>query len=65
MLIACKDKGEIGKLTKALTLEFEMKNLRATKRILGIDIKRNRKEAMLSLSQTSYITNVFRALWDE
>ena len=58
ILIACKDKREIMKLTKSLSLEFEMKNLGATKRILGIDIERNRKEETLTLSQTGYVRKV-------
>lgn len=50
MLIACKYKDEINKLTRALQSEFEMKHLGATKRILGIDIYRDRKRGSLTLS---------------
>lgn len=35
-----------------------MKELGATKRILGIDIKRNRKKGILSLSQEVYSTKI-------
>jgi len=58
MLIACKDKGEIGKLTMALKLEFEMKNLGVAKRILGIDIVGDRKKGTLTLSQIDYLKKV-------
>ena len=41
MLIICKDMVDINELKEALKSKFEMKNLRATKRILGIDILRD------------------------
>ena len=46
MLITCEDKEEISKLTMALKSEFEMKNLGAAKRILGIDIKKDKKKSI-------------------
>lgn len=54
MLLASSDKHEIGKLKNQLKREFEMKELGAAKRILGIDIRRNRKQGTLSLSQEVY-----------
>ena len=50
MLIACKNMEEIQKLKKQLSGEFEMKDLRATKRILGMDIVRERRDVIF-LSQ--------------
>ena len=52
MLIACKDKEEISKLTVYLKSEFEMKDLGAAKRILRIDIIKDRKKGTLTLSQS-------------
>ncbi|CAN1285750.1 Retrovirus-related Pol polyprotein from transposon TNT 1-94, partial [Linum perenne] len=46
MLIASKSKVEIDKLKVQLSKEFEMKDLGEAKKILGMEIKRDRKEAM-------------------
>jgi len=43
MLIASKDKSLISKLKSQLSNEFEMKNLGANKKILGMEIHRDRK----------------------
>ena len=43
MLIASSDKTEIHKLKLILNEEFDMKDLGAARRILGIDIIRDRK----------------------
>jgi len=58
MLIACHDKGEIRKLTLDLKFKFEMKNLGVAKRILGIDIKRDRRNGTLTLSQSGYLKKI-------
>jgi hypothetical protein len=58
MLIVAKDKSEITKLKAHLNLEFEMKDLGAAKKILGVEIIRNRKSSMLYLSQRGYIEKV-------
>ena len=55
MLIACKDMSEINRLKAQLTSEIEMKNLGAAKKILGIEIHRDRKADTLFLSQKTYI----------
>ena len=55
MLIACKEKGEIDKLTQALKSEFEMKTIGTAKRILGIDINKDRKRGTLTWSQSGYL----------
>ena len=58
MLIAAKDMSEVDKLKAQLKQEFEMKNLRAVKKILGMEIHRNRQEGKLFLSQKKYIEKV-------
>nr|AAM08562.1 Putative retroelement [Oryza sativa Japonica Group]AAM10749.1 Putative retroelement [Oryza sativa Japonica Group] len=51
MLIAAKDKLEIAKLKAQLSSEFEMKDLGAAKKILGMEITRERRSGKLYLSQ--------------
>jgi hypothetical protein len=60
MLIAAKNKSEIAKLKAQLNLEFEMKDLDAAKKILGVKITRDRKSGMLYFSQRGYIEKVLR-----
>jgi len=60
MLLAAKSMTEIKKLKKVLSREFEMKDMGAASRILGIDIIRNRSEGTLCLSQTSYLERVIQ-----
>ena len=58
MLIAAKSKKEITTLKKLLSSEFEMKDLGAAKKILGMEITRARNSGLLFLSQQSYIKKV-------
>ena len=51
MLIVANDKEEIRKVKVQLNKEFEMKDLGTTKKILGMEIMRNRKAGKLNLSQ--------------
>ncbi|WVZ54400.1 hypothetical protein U9M48_005204 [Paspalum notatum var. saurae] len=60
MLIAAKEKSEIAKLKAQLNKEFEMKDLGAAKKILGMEIIRDRKSGLLYLSQRGYIEKVLR-----
>ena len=60
MLIACKDKGEISKLTMDLKSEFKMKNPGIANRILGVDNKRDRIKGTLTLSQSSCLKKVMQ-----
>ncbi|KAG8496506.1 hypothetical protein CXB51_009106 [Gossypium anomalum] len=55
MLIAAKDKGEIRKVKAQLSEEFEMKDLGPAKKILGMEILRDRKTSKFDLSQKGYI----------
>jgi hypothetical protein len=58
MLIAAKSKKKITTLKAHLSSEFEMKDLGAAKKILGIEITRDRKSGLLFLSQHDYINKV-------
>uniref|UniRef100_A0A2N9EX70 Reverse transcriptase Ty1/copia-type domain-containing protein n=1 Tax=Fagus sylvatica TaxID=28930 RepID=A0A2N9EX70_FAGSY len=55
MLIAAKNLVEINKLKTQLSGEFEMKDLGAAKKILGMEIHRDREASKLFLSHKSYI----------
>lgn len=50
MLIAVKDKADVRNVKSQLSKEFEMKDLGAAKKILGIEIFRDRKAGRLYLS---------------
>ena len=62
MLIAAKNMFGVDKLKVQLKQEFEMKDLRATKKILGMKIHRNRQEGKLFLSQKKYIEKVLERI---
>uniref|UniRef100_A0A3Q7HDS8 Reverse transcriptase Ty1/copia-type domain-containing protein n=1 Tax=Solanum lycopersicum TaxID=4081 RepID=A0A3Q7HDS8_SOLLC len=58
MMIAAKKKYDIQKLKGLLSAEFEMKDLGAARKILGMEIIRDRERRKLFLSQRSYIQKV-------
>lgn len=58
MLFIGNGKSMISDLKSHLSLKFEMKDLGATKYILGMKIKRDRSKRKLWISQRKYITNV-------
>ena len=58
MLIFAKSMCEVNKLKSLLHKEFEMKNLGVAKKILGMEIRRDRKARKLWLSQKNYIKKV-------
>ena len=58
MLIASKNPVEIEKLKAQLKKEFEMKDLGEAKKILGMEISRDRKLGRLCLTQTQYLRKV-------
>ncbi|KAH7849584.1 hypothetical protein Vadar_019987 [Vaccinium darrowii] len=60
MLVAAKSKQEIGKLKSMLNSEFDMKDLGAAKKILGIEIHRDRRAGQLRLSQSGYLQKVLQ-----
>ena len=60
MLIICKNMAGINQPKENLKSKFEMKDLGVAKRILGIDILRDRKKGTLSLTQTGYVQMVLK-----
>ncbi|WVZ14807.1 hypothetical protein V8G54_012373 [Vigna mungo] len=58
ILIASSDRGMIGETKARLADAFEMKELGEARRILGIDIKRDRSGGNLFLSQECYLQKV-------
>jgi hypothetical protein len=58
MLIATKSMKEIAALKAQLSCEFDIKDLGAAKKILGMKIIRDRKSGLLYLSQKNYIEKV-------
>src|SRR5206468_3649145 len=58
MLIASRSMVEINKLKSQLSQEFEMKDMGAAKKILGMEIKRERSSKKLYLNQKGYIERV-------
>jgi hypothetical protein len=58
MLIAAKIMKEINILKTQLNKEFEMKDLGVAKKILGMEIHREREKGTLYLSQRNYIEKI-------
>lgn len=58
MLVAGVSKDEVDTMKDELKIKFEMKDLGVARRILVMDIIRNRKERELKLMQTDYIIKV-------
>ena len=60
MLIVSKSKDEIEKLKTQLNQEFEMKDLGEAKKILSMEICRDRARGKVSLSQKQYLKKVLQ-----
>ncbi|GJX80864.1 retrovirus-related pol polyprotein from transposon TNT 1-94 [Tanacetum coccineum] len=58
MLVAAKDMEELNKLKILLNTKFDMKDLGAARKILGMEIIRDRKHGKPFLSQKSYIEKI-------
>nr|GFD11803.1 retrovirus-related Pol polyprotein from transposon TNT 1-94 [Tanacetum cinerariifolium] len=58
MLIACKSKAEIGSTKSLLKREFDMKDHGEAKKILGMEIVRDRSRKILRVSQSGYIYKI-------
>nr|GEV33632.1 retrovirus-related Pol polyprotein from transposon TNT 1-94 [Tanacetum cinerariifolium] len=58
MLIACKSKAEIGSIKSLLIKEFDMKELKEAKKILGMEIVRDRNLKILRVSQSGYVSKI-------
>jgi hypothetical protein len=59
MLVASTSMFEINRLAQ-LVRTFDMKDLGATKQILGMEIHRDRKDGKLWLSQQKYVVKILR-----
>lgn len=60
MLVASSDQKQVDQLKVELQNEFNMKSLGKAKRILGVDIYRNKQKSELFLYQTDYVRKVLR-----
>ncbi|GJW06430.1 retrotransposon protein, putative, ty1-copia subclass [Tanacetum coccineum] len=58
MLITCKSKAEIGSTKYLLKKEFDMKELGEAKKILGMEIIRDRSRKILRVSQSGYVSKI-------
>ena len=58
MLIALKDLHKFARLKAFLSKEFDMKNLGAARKILGMEIHRDRVNGCLWLTKRSYLEKV-------
>ena len=60
MLIASRNQGEICRLKAQLSKKFEMKDLGEAKKILGMEIARDRQRGTLCLTQKQYLKKVLQ-----
>jgi len=60
MLIASKSRSTIDKLKKDLSSEFEMKDLGEAKKMLDMEIERDRRSGKVSLTQKGYLQKVLQ-----
>ena len=58
MLVAAKDNSVIAELKQKLSDKFDMKDLGQAKKILGMEIRRDRSEGKLWMGQESYLRKV-------
>jgi len=62
MLIVSKSRSAIDKLKKDLSFEFEIKGLGEAKKVLGMEIERDRRSGKVSLTQNGYLQKVLQRL---
>lgn len=60
MLIACKKRVEIEVLKQLLNIVFDMKDLGSGKKILVVEIIKNKRNSSIFLSQEKYLTRVLK-----
>ena len=60
MLIASKSRSAIDTLKRDLSSEFEMKDLGEAKKVLGMEITRDRRVGKVSLTQKGYLQKVLQ-----
>nr|GEU74775.1 retrotransposon protein, putative, Ty1-copia subclass [Tanacetum cinerariifolium] len=58
MLIACKSKAEIGSTKSLLKKDFDMKELGKAKKILGMEIVRDRSRKILRVLKSGYVSKI-------
>ena len=58
MLIASKIRSAIDKLKKQLSFEFEMKDFGEEKKMLGMEIERDRKIGKICFTQKGYLRKI-------
>ncbi|GJV59921.1 retrotransposon protein, putative, ty1-copia subclass [Tanacetum coccineum] len=58
MLISCKSKAEIRSTKYLIKKEFDMKELEEGKKILGMEIIRDRSRKILRVSQSRYVSKI-------
>ena len=60
MLVVGSDMDDIKRLKPHLSKEFDMKDLGPTKKILGMQITRDKQKGLLQLSQAKYINHILQ-----
>ena len=60
ILIASKSRSAIDTLKRDLSSEFEMKDLGEAKKVLGMEITRDRRSGKVSLTQKGYLQKVLQ-----
>lgn len=60
MLLVSKNMKDVEKVKKMLAKRFDMKDLGPARRILGMDIERDREKGVLKLSQPGYLKKVLQ-----
>ena len=60
MLISAEHKEEVEEIKAGLSSEFDMKDLGEAKRILGMDIVRDRNAKKIWLTQRDYVQKVLK-----
>ena len=62
-LITSKSRSAIDKLKKDLSSEFEMKDLGEAKKMLDMEIERDRRSGKVSLTQKGYLQKVLQRFY--
>ena len=62
MLIASRNQGEICRLKLQLSKEFEMKDLGEAKKILGMEISRDRQSGTLCLMMKTHLSDKYNGI---
>ena len=60
MLIASRSRSTIDALKRDLSSEFEMKDLCEARKVLGMEITRDRRVGRVSLTQKGYLKRYYR-----